>query len=296
MAFDLAGRALLFFACAKKSKQKKAHPGDALSLRESPLCCSRARGKSFDATSLSRRNSAGSCPPSPARAPLLGASQGNPVRQTANSTAEAKTSWLMLCPLPRAGEGGASAPGEGTLFGRAHIPIGAPSLPCFAGTLSRTRERGKINGNITASGDAKQARRCRRSTPGSAAWSGARSGSAGQDGRLSFVATGMSRRSDPEHGAPSGDPFVGVAVERARTRGVLFLVTSFARAKEVTPGREGQKPSGHSEPRALATRTIKTKNTAEPSAKPPPARKSATPHPHEPHTSPHPPRSPASHR
>jgi hypothetical protein len=48
----------------------------------------------------------------------------------------------------------------------------------------------------------------------------------------------MSRRRDPEHVAPAGDPFVGFAVERARTSGRAF----FARAKKVTPGREGQNP------------------------------------------------------
>ncbi|WP_157534526.1 hypothetical protein [Hydrocarboniphaga effusa] len=33
-------------------------------------------------------------------------------------------------------------------------------------------------------------------------------GQSAMDGRLSFAATGMPRRSDPEHVSPDGDPFV----------------------------------------------------------------------------------------
>ena len=49
---------------------------------------------------------------------------------------------LMLSPLPRAGEGGPSGPGEGLLLLNASN-IKSPSLPAIGGTLSRTRERGQ---------------------------------------------------------------------------------------------------------------------------------------------------------
>ena len=60
----------------------------------------------------------------------------------ANSKAKADHSCGLLSPLPRAGEGGASAPGEGALFGSVPSPSRVPSLPACGGTLSRSRERG----------------------------------------------------------------------------------------------------------------------------------------------------------
>jgi hypothetical protein len=244
--FDLAGRALLFFACAKKSKQKKALPTDA-SLRDS-LRCSRARGRSFDATSLSRRNSAGSCPPSPARAALLGASQGNPVRQ--KRTATAKLRLLLMVPSPACGRGWSEGPGEGKL-GKGALSADEPSLPAFGGTLSRKRERGTAKQLDFKKSAARRSEPVAFDVQPLAAPAGV--------ARTVGLAATTAARASSRHGCrveatPSTPLQPGTRSSRATNgrglRGVLFLLTSFARAKEVRPDRRGQKPPVHSWPSA----------------------------------------------
>ena len=242
-AFDLAGRALLLFACAKRSRQEKAHPGDALSLRESPLRCSRARGRSFDATSLSRRNSAGSCPPTPARAALLGASQGNPVRQ--KRTATAKLRLLLMVPSPACGRGWSEGPGEGKL-GKGAPSADEPSLPAFGGTLSRKRERGTAKQLDFKKSAAKRSEPIAFDVQPLAAPAGVARAGLSRTGRPAERRRDrMSRRRDPEHVASAGDPFVA-SDERARTSGRAFsCLLLFARAKRSRARPARSKLSAH---------------------------------------------------
>ena len=97
-SFDLAARTFLSLLVQRK-EAKKAHPGDALSRRESPLRCSRARGNASTQHPVATKRGGHPCPPTPARAALLGASQGNPVSQK-NSKAAAAVDY----PLSRARE------------------------------------------------------------------------------------------------------------------------------------------------------------------------------------------------
>jgi hypothetical protein len=190
---DLAGRALLLFACASIRNQEKAHPTDTLSLRESPLRCSRARGDASTRCNIlvATKHGGHPCPPSPARAALLGASQGNPVSQKLPMAS-------LLVPSPTCGRGWHAVPGEGTFGKGAHFSD-EPSLPAFGGTLSRKRARGTTG------------------------W--------------------LSPEKPPAKGS---EPIAFDLPPLGRgLRGVLFLLTSFARAKEVTPDREGPKPSAH---------------------------------------------------
>jgi hypothetical protein len=141
------------------------------------------------------------------------------------TTAQAKPSCFLLSPLPRAGEGGPSGPGEGLLL---RSTTQAPLSPASQ-RLSPARGREEQQ---QISGEAQRASSSRCSTPWQrrlkrrAQW-GSRTGRPAELRRDT-----MSRRSDPEHVAPAGDPFVGAAVERARTSGRAFsCLLLFARAK-----------------------------------------------------------------
>ncbi len=239
--FDLAGRALLFFACAKKSKQKKAPPTDA-SLRDS-LRCSRARGRSFDATSLSRRNSAGSCPPTPARAPLLGASQGNPVRQTAK---QKQIAAATCSPLSRVRERVAR---QRRVRERSWVVCNLqgvfPHSPPSAG-LSPARGREE-----QARQRAFEKSAAKRSEP-IAVDVQPLAAPAGVARAVGLAATMAARASSRQGCRVEATPSTSLqpgtrsslATNGRGLGGVLSLVTFFARAKKVTPGREGQTLSG----------------------------------------------------
>jgi len=241
--FDLAGRALLFFACAKKSKQKKAPPTDA-SLRDS-LRCSRARGRSFDATSLSRRNSAGSCPPTPARAPLLGASQGNPVRQTAK---QKQIAAATCSPLSRVRERVArQRRGRERSWVVCNLQGVFPHSPPSAGLSPARGREEQARQRAFERSAAKRSEPIAVDVQPLAAPAGvARAvGQSAMDGRLSFAATSVLHRVEA---TPSTSLQPGtrssLATNGRGLGGVLSLLTFFARAKKVTPGREGQTLSG----------------------------------------------------
>jgi hypothetical protein len=243
-SFDLAGRALLLFACAKRSKQEKAHPGDALSLRESPLRCSRARGNASTRHPVATKRGGHPCPPSPARAALLGASQGNPARQTA----QAKPSWFMRSPLPRAGEGGPSGPGEGLLLWL-HSKTKAPLSPASQGL---SPARGREDNPKQKQSAAKRSEPVAFDVQPLAA-------PAGVARAVGLAATTAARASSRQgcrvEATPSTSlqPGTRSSAQPSNGRGLgglLSLLTFFAGAKKVRPDRRGQKLSAPSKTRA----------------------------------------------
>ncbi len=237
---DLAGRALLFFACAKKSKQKKAHPGDALSLRESSLRCSRARGNASTRHPVATKHGGHPCPPTPARAALLGAPQGNPVRQTAK---QKQIAAAACCPLSRVRE---------RVARQRRVREHASAVCNLQGVFPHSPPSAGLS---PASGREEQARQrafersaAKRSEPITVDVQPL-AAPAGVTRAVGLAATMAARASSRQgcrvEATPSTSLQPGTRSSAQPSngrglRGVLSLLTFFARAKKVRPDRQGQ--------------------------------------------------------
>ncbi len=239
---DLAGRALLLFACASIRNQEKAHPTDTLSLRESPLRCSRARGDASTRCNIlvATKHGGHPCPPSPARAALLGAPQGNPVRQTAK---QKQIAAAACCPLSRVRE---------RVARQRRVREHASAVCNLQGVFPHSPPSAGLS---PASGREEQARQrafersaAKRSEPITVDVQPL-AAPAGVTRAVGLAATMAARASSRQgcrvEATPSTSLQPGTRSSAQPSngrglRGVLSLLTFFARAKKVRPDRQGQ--------------------------------------------------------